>query len=467
MEPSQSESIPALDDVINGLDHLFRELEQTKSLTNLLEHRIKDLRAHRKGIACGRGMNSLSPETIGEIFVFAAGDSLWTALKILHTSSKWRRIALSTPALWSRVTFGYGYRSPKLLAMCLGLSKVVPLRIRYTPGTTERFSASFPLLIAHAHRWRTFEAEMPAGSTAMETLFERLPAPATLPVLEELSLRYTDRPIQSRPLPPFCLPALRKLNFYATQSSVNFRLVGPNLKDLGFHPTSLAGMDSCMNLRIFRCHIRGDLIIESNLRLVFPCLEEVFLRFFQVAWPVVSRLLQAMAACSPTEFRIDIDPQREDDSFHGPALDPPKTFLSKVKKLVICTYTARSPVNYGNTQQILERCPELIHLNVGMDLLGQLLGRMARTFPRNVTKFDLSNLADGRKLARGLIKLLEHRLEEGVPRPKYVRLADCSSPSKNQTARLKELVEDLHLCTEDYDDIDYGPWVSMDEGDGE
>ena len=106
----------------------------------------------------------------------------YTPIRLSHTSSLWREIALSTPQLWSTINF---VGAQPLLAMFLERSKTYPLTVRgresvYFSGFEDRITSCVP-------RWQDVTFNLPRP--IMETFVRKLPISA--PQLRSLTLRST------------------------------------------------------------------------------------------------------------------------------------------------------------------------------------------------------------------------------------------------------------------------------------
>ena len=417
---------------------------------------MEKLRSHRATVdGLSRGLDSLPVEIVGEIFAAAAHDDygIETTLSISATDRKWRAIALATPALWARVMFDEETNySLDLLAIFLERSMAAPLTIKFdAPENKTRIA--LPILLNHAHRWLSFEAETDDLTLLLDIFIQTLPHPATLPMLESFIILHSSEDPSVRYLPPIHFPAILDLHIPDSHRNIDFNFLGSQLKDIFFTPMSLAGLGSCVNLRNLRCNIQADMVMEQNLRLSFPRLEELELYFDQSGWPLVSRLFQAMVSCTPRRLEMGIRCY-DSDTRARTSLNPPATLLSRVEHLtvrvtgdVVC-----SPINRSNVEQILEKCYALEEIDFSnMPEMRLLLRRMTKTFPPKVASLSIRN---GGALAAELRNLLVHRRKEGKEPLEALHLVQCGKRTEQTLARFEELVEYVSWDEEDIDDED-------------
>ncbi|KAJ7744950.1 hypothetical protein DFH07DRAFT_924816 [Mycena maculata] len=169
---------------------------------------------------------TLPTETTAEIFMHCLPDvpslpRIDTAPLLLgRICSKWRIISLTTPQLWSSLTFrNHTLGLPvhtvvELIETWLARARTCPLFLRvvvHPPRWGEQF---FDILKRHSHTWRDVEFDIP-----FEQL-ERFGRDLPLPMLERLAIHVASR-LSSNPVEAFqAAPALRHLHLLDAASAL-------------------------------------------------------------------------------------------------------------------------------------------------------------------------------------------------------------------------------------------------------
>ncbi|KDQ06191.1 hypothetical protein BOTBODRAFT_71082 [Botryobasidium botryosum FD-172 SS1] len=122
----------------------------------------------------------LNHDILSLIFEFARDEhpvpKLHFIFCVLQVSRLWRRVALDTPRLWSRII---DVLHPRLIRTHIAYSKCAPLDISFKEGRRQQVQSSISLLMPHVSRWQRFSLTGWADDLS-------LTAPA--PHLEELYL---------------------------------------------------------------------------------------------------------------------------------------------------------------------------------------------------------------------------------------------------------------------------------------
>ena len=189
-----------ISDIEADLSRLDDEMSQLQmAMDHLATERRKlemSLDEHRSLVA---PIRRIPPEILCEMFMHClvsvphSFDVTKAPLHLTFVCSKWRRVAISTPWLWSYISL---YKAPiamELLQIWLLRSGSSPLTLIFEPEDNgdDIASSYFDTIIPHSHRWRdvTF--------TFVDTHFMPLEDRAAeikdhLPMLERLHLVYVD-----------------------------------------------------------------------------------------------------------------------------------------------------------------------------------------------------------------------------------------------------------------------------------
>ncbi|KAJ8078028.1 hypothetical protein PM082_000230 [Marasmius tenuissimus] len=145
----------------------------------------------------------IPPEILLEILVLccSSGSDLIPGLEaqlppliLSHVSRYWRKLAFSTPQLWSHFALDIGYCRPELLSCYLEHSEAAPLDIQCSDlagSEPPRFCAKkrevIYALLSHSRRWRSASFDLDSHrewKRAIKALLE----PPSFPMLEALDL---------------------------------------------------------------------------------------------------------------------------------------------------------------------------------------------------------------------------------------------------------------------------------------
>lgn len=241
----------ASDEAIGVLDSTIRATERAAAAATeaIAEHTMqKLLELHRR-------RNELCPvhrlpnETLSHIFELAVHiDNLepWRRPRfprdLVRVSRQWRRVAMSSPRLWTNIAIDEGQESLSLLESYILNSKQTPLDIRLFFNTKKFQPLPYVSLVTpHIHRWRSFDFR----HSPAETIIPHLSTPA--PMLEMLyldcawrqTLEESDLSITDLNLFSGQTPRLRQLSltgvFIPWNSSVYSGLTALSLKRMEYH----------------------------------------------------------------------------------------------------------------------------------------------------------------------------------------------------------------------------------------
>ena len=104
---------------------------------------------------------------------------------VSQVTTRWRRTALATPQLWTRLYIDFGHSSHSMTEAYLSRSGALPLDLHLTTrdASVSEFDETvhFSLIRRHANRWRRLRVD-PAWQNVLNQLLDILPS--TVPLLE-------------------------------------------------------------------------------------------------------------------------------------------------------------------------------------------------------------------------------------------------------------------------------------------
>ena len=180
--------------------------------------KLHPLTAVKQSVRRGRGIRTLPPEVLGNIFTFASNTGWRVAVNLSQVCRAWRELAHSTPRVWTIV----GCANPQLLNHFLTLSNacLIDVDIQLSPiysnddpndfSTEAEKEQALDLEIAqvvapHSTRWRDFSLSSPIGNRVKNML--HLLSGSRAPRLRRLAVASNepcDYPANTDPLPfPF------------------------------------------------------------------------------------------------------------------------------------------------------------------------------------------------------------------------------------------------------------------------
>lgn len=248
--------------------HLDAGIKRTQRAIERVSHerdQVQDLlEAHKSLLSRAR---CVPPEIWSEIFIhclpdeqFIQWDSSTVPLLLGQICSAWRNIALSTPQLWTSLSFRLltdGWKS--LFQMCLTLSGTLPLSLEmawYPPVTSVNVNYFhdhiLKVILPSSNRWRNLRLSLPDHS-----VLKLLNNP--IPLLETLQL-FLMTPLPTFNLTPSSAPNLR---------SVSTLSIYQNPHDLSipwgqlthFHSRFCLSVEGCLDIlreckSLQRCRLR-------------------------------------------------------------------------------------------------------------------------------------------------------------------------------------------------------------------
>ena len=223
-------------------------------------------------------------------------------------------------------------------------------------------------------------------------------------------------------------------------------------------PSSLIDFTPCVNLRSIQWSISTDLVVEQNLSLHLPSLEDLRLSFDPVAWPKVAEVLRAMTSCRPQRLKLCMGPRSSNIDAHGPALENLDQFLSRVHTLEVESWDVNndedddrddddedddddtSSDTLADVERLLLQSPMLSNLSIiGIPKLPELLPRLPKTLWLNIRRLTLKDVGE---VFGELESLLTYRRDQGVEPMEFVEMSH-DMHSFFYFIRLKRLVKTL------------------------
>ncbi|RDB25754.1 hypothetical protein Hypma_006254 [Hypsizygus marmoreus] len=172
-------------------------------------------------------------ECVGETDGYIIGEGA-APFVLSHVCRHWRKVAISTPALWTDMFVELDQRRthhshPLLVNLWLQRSGTLPLTLNIadllSPDPSAEENPVFALLLAHIHRWRHVEWFIWGGSTAKLFLHKTLNNGETL--LESLTISTQGCTDEQSELFPFALQSftrLRRLTYASNTLTSVFNL---------------------------------------------------------------------------------------------------------------------------------------------------------------------------------------------------------------------------------------------------
>ena len=169
-------------------DEMCRLRQVMDSLARERQNLAQSLDEHRSLVA---PIRRIPQEMLSEIFSHCIGslpciegDS--APMLLTFVCSRWRRVVISSPALWSNIYVAYYDRpSVNMLEIWLARSGVFPLRL--SVESENKNNNAIRSLIPHSHRWHTVML-----SLHPEQYRVLAPIAGNVPILESLTLSVTD-----------------------------------------------------------------------------------------------------------------------------------------------------------------------------------------------------------------------------------------------------------------------------------
>ncbi|KAJ7654610.1 hypothetical protein DFH06DRAFT_1202884 [Mycena polygramma] len=162
--PPEDHEVAFIESVISTSDARLARLEDEisklrKTLKRLEEERVSLYSSRDQHIALLSPLRRMPPEVLCQIFSWtmehfdSTGAYPWV---LTHVSSVWRALALSTPSLWSWISFDYSATTYSLALVTAQIERCRKLDIRFY-GCSEVDSRPqiqmFELLAQHSSRW--------------------------------------------------------------------------------------------------------------------------------------------------------------------------------------------------------------------------------------------------------------------------------------------------------------------------
>jgi hypothetical protein len=189
------DSLKETDDEISAIDAEIERLCAEPETADMLRWQRKTLTRHRAVHAqLLSPLRRLPPELLSEIFTHTLCGHFSTVIELMHLSqicSRWRKVALSMPSLWSSLGVAYVDRRDRgrmteAVSICLSRSglSMLSFSLSFTGGTWTPTARQFlEIIVGYSHRWR--DLSIGAPMSFIDRLFSVLNG---LPSLEWLSL---------------------------------------------------------------------------------------------------------------------------------------------------------------------------------------------------------------------------------------------------------------------------------------